>query len=172
MTLNYTAIGWATAALLILSLLAFAAHRVNASPHGFGQHHGMHGPGFKPHRLIKMIHHLDLTREQREQIGTVMDEQRPRMRGFMLDMLDAKTALQDILKSPNYNPQAVESLVTNQAANAEAMFVDAGAAFAKIAGILTPEQRQEVATQLEQRGRWGGKHGDRTEKGDRPLPPQ
>lgn len=159
MTLNYTTFTWALAAVLVLSLAAFAAHRVHASPDGFGHHHGGHGHGFKPHRLIKMVHHLDLTREQREQIGSIMDEQRPKMRGFMLDMLDAKSTLQDILKSPNYNPAAIESLVSNQAANAELMFIDAGAAFAQIAGVLTPEQRLEVAERLEKRGRWGGKRG-------------
>lgn len=170
MTLNYTTIAWATAALLVLSLAAFAAHRVHASPDGFGPRHG-YGHGFKPHRFIKMIHHLDLTREQHEQIGSIMDEQRPKMRGFMLDMMDAKSALQDILKSPNYDPAAVESLVTSQAANAESMFVDAGSAFAKIAGVLTPEQRQQLAERLERRGRWGEKHGHGGGKGDHRLPP-
>ena len=170
MTLNYTTIAWATAALLVLSLAAFAAHRVHASPGGFGPHHG-YGHGFKPHRLIKMIHHLDLTRDQREQIGSIMDEQRPKMRGFMLDMMDAKTALQDILKRENYDAAAVETLVTSQAANAESMFVDAGAAFAKIAAVLTPEQRQQVAESLERRGRWGAKHGDSRGNGEHRLPP-
>ena len=159
MSFNYTTFAWVLAAVLALSIAGVAAHRVHASPHGFGPHHDAHGPGFKPHRLLKMIHHLDLSREQREQIGTIMDEQRPKMRGFMLDMLDAKSDLQDILNNPNYNPAAVESLVTSQAANAESMFIEAGAAFAQIAGILTPEQRQEVAKRLEKRGRWGGKHG-------------
>ena len=162
MTLNYTTMAWGAAALLVASLVAFAAHRVHASPHGFGQHHGAYGPGFKPHRLFKMIHHLDLSREQREKIGAVMDEQRPKMRTFMLDMMDAKTDLQEILNNPNYNPEAVESLAKIQAANTEQIFVTSAAAFAKIAAVLTPEQRQEVAKQMDRRHRgWGGKrdHG-------------
>ena len=158
MAINFTTVGWVAAVLFLVSLVAFAAHRVHASPEGFGSHHQRFGHGFAPHRLFKMMHHLDLTREQRERIGEVMDEQRPQMRTFMLDMVDAKSALQDILNNPQYDPNAIESLAKTQAANAEAMFISTAAAFAKIGGILTPEQRQEVAKRMERRRGWGGKH--------------
>lgn len=157
MAINFTTVGWVAAVLFLVSLIAFAAHRVHASPEGFGTHHQRFGHGFAPHRLFKMMHHLDLSREQRERIGEVMDEQRPQMRTFMLDMVDAKSALQDILNNPQYDPNAIESLAKTQAANAEAMFISTAAAFAKIGGILTPEQRQEVAKRMERRRGWGGK---------------
>jgi len=94
---------------------------------------------------------LDLSREQKEQIGAIMDEQMPQMRTFMLDMMDAKTNLQEILRNPNYDPQAVETLVETQAANAEVLFNTTGSAFAQMAGILTPEQRQEMAKKMDRR---------------------
>ncbi|MEM7467459.1 MAG: Spy/CpxP family protein refolding chaperone [Pseudomonadota bacterium] len=156
MNMNYQVVGWTAAILFLVSIVGFTAHRVHASPHGSGNHHAV-GHGFAPHKLFKMVRHLDLTREQREDIGAVMDEQRPKMRTFMLDMMEAKTALQGILNDPEYNPAAVEALAKTQAKNTEAMFISTANAFAKIGGILTPEQRRQVAERMERRRGWGKK---------------
>lgn len=168
MTFNSTAISWSIATLLLVSIIAFSAHRVHASPNGFAQHHQKMSHGFGPHRLFKMIHHLDLSREQREKVGLVMDKHRPQMRTFMLDMLDAKKALQDILNDPNYSPTAVESLAKSQAANAESMFLATASTFAEIGGILTPEQRKQVSKKMDKRRGWGrGEHHRSGDKGSR-----
>ena len=161
MTLNYNALAWSVAAFFLISVIAFSAHYAHASPSGFAQNHHKMGHGFGPHRLFKMIHHLDLSREQREKVGLVMDKHRPQMRTFMLDMMDAKKALQEILNDPNYSPTAVEALAKSQAANAESMFLATASTFAEIGGILTPEQRKQVSQRMDKRRGWrrGGHHG-------------
>ena len=168
MILNSNKLIWFVAVLGLVSIVAFSAHRVHASPHGFGQHHHKMGHGIGPHRLFKMLHHLDLSREQREKIGAVMDKHRPQMRTFMLDMVDAKKALQDILNDPNYSPAAVEKLAKSQAANAESMFLATASTFAEIGGILTPEQRQQVSERMDKKRSWG--HGGR--RGSDGKPPR
>ena len=164
MTIKHTSFGWATAALLLVSVLAFSAHRATAAPGGFSQHHHKMGHGFGPHRIFKMIHHLDLSRDQREKIGSLMDKNRPLMRTFMLDMMDAKKALQGILNDPNYDPAAVETLAKSQAANAESMFLATASTFAEIGNILTPEQRKQVSQRMDKGRGWSGK-GRRGEHG-------
>ena len=160
MTINSNTAIWVIVAISIVSVAAFSAHLVHAGPHSFGQNHHKMGHGIGAHRLFKMIHHLDLTRGQREKIGVVMDAHRPRMRTFMLDMMDAKKALQNILNDPNYSPAAVENLAKSQAANAESMFLATAATFAEIGSILTPEQRQQISTRMEKRRGWGRRgHG-------------
>jgi len=126
------------------------------------------GPGFKqmsrgfgPHRMFKLLHKLDVSREQRTAIGEVMDTHRPMMREFMFDMMDGKKALQAILTSENYDPKQIEDLAAAQAANAEKMFLATAKSFAEISAILTPEQRKELAKMMESRGgRWGGHRRD------------
>lgn len=108
--------------------------------------------GFGPHRLFKLLHHLDISREQRTAIGEVMDQHRPVMREFMFDMMDGKKALHGILTSPDYDPKQIEELAMLQAKNAEEMFLATAKTFAEISAILTPEQRQELAKMIEEHG--------------------
>ena len=138
---------------------------------GFGITASAHAePGFKhasrdfgPHRIFKLLHRLDVTREQRTQIGAVMDAHRPLMREFMFDMMDGKKALQAILTSDNYEPKRVEELAAAQAANAEKMFLATAKSFADISAILTADQRKELAAMMaDHEGRWGrGRSGGR-----------
>ncbi len=106
---------------------------------------------FGPHRLFKLLHQLDVTREQRTAIGEIMDEHRPVMREFMFDMMDGKQALHAILTSDDYDPSQIEALALKQAENAEQMFLATAKTFADISAILTHEQRQQLADMIEER---------------------
>ncbi len=115
---------------------------------------------FGPQRMYKLLHRLDVSREQRTQIGAIMDAHRPLMREFMFDMMDGKKALHGILTGDNYDPKQVEELAAAQAANAEKMFLATAKSFADISAILTADQRKELAEMMESGvGRWG--HGGR-----------
>lgn len=160
-----TITGWTLGVAFLITLSFLAIHRAHGAPSGTAEFHHKAGHGFGPHRLFKMIHHLDLTREQREKIGAVMDEHRPQMRTFMLDMLDAKKALQDILNNPSFDEKAVSALAKAQAKNAENMFLSSAAAFAEIGSILTVEQRKELSQRMEKRGKWGRDRHHRNDAG-------
>jgi protein CpxP len=106
---------------------------------------------FGPHRLFRLLHKLDVSKEQRTAIGEVMDEHRPVMREFMFDMMDGKEALHAILTSSDYDPNQIEALALAQAKNAEQMFLATAKTFAEISAILTPDQRQQLAEMIEER---------------------
>ena len=116
--------------------------------------------GFGPHRLFRLLHELDVTREQRDAIGAIMDRHRPQMREFAFGMMDAKDTLKSILTSADYDPAQVESLAAAQAASAEQMFLTTASAFAEIGSLLTAEQRAELAKLMDRRGRHRGRHHD------------
>ncbi len=142
---------------LILCSSVFSVSYVNAEPpprEGEGFKHTSRD--FGPHRLFKLLHKLDLSREQRTAIGEVMDKHRPVMREFMFDMMDGKKALHGILTSPDYDAKRIEELALSQARSTEQMFLATAKTFAKISALLTPEQRQELADMIEERGerRW------------------
>jgi Spy/CpxP family protein refolding chaperone len=101
--------------------------------------------GFGPHHIFKLLHELDVSREQATKIGAVMDAHRPLMREFMFDMKDGKKALQAILTSADYDPKQIEELAAKQAALAEKMFLATAKSFADISVILNAEQRKELA---------------------------
>lgn len=111
--------------------------------------------GFSPHYIFKLLHRLDVSREQGTKIGAVMDAHRPLMREFMFDMKDGKKALHAILTSDNYDPQQIEDLAARQAALAEKMFLATAKSFADISAILNAEQRKELAALMaEHETRW------------------
>ncbi len=101
--------------------------------------------GFGPHHIFKLLHELDVSREQATKIGAVMDAHRPLMREFMFDMKDGKKALQAILTSDNYDSKQIGDLAAKQAALAEKMFLATAKSFADISAILNAEQRKELA---------------------------
>lgn len=110
---------------------------------------------FSPHRIFKLLHKLDVSDEQHLAIGEIMDQHRPHMRQFMLDMKNGHNALQSILTSENFDSQDIEKLASEQAKNAEKIFLSTAKAFADISAILTPEQRVKLAESIDKRGkRW------------------
>ena len=104
---------------------------------------------FGPHRLFRLLHKLDIDKEQRMAIGEIMDQHRPVMREFMFDMMDGKKALHAILTSSDYDPIQIEELALAQAKNAEEMFLATAKTFADISAILSQEQRQQLADMIE-----------------------
>lgn len=149
----------AIVALLCACMSTFAS----AQPSYDGEYQKT-GMGFGPHRLFRLLHKLDVSRDQREAIGEIMDDRRPIMREFMFDMMDGKKALQEILSSENYDPVQVEALAAIQAEKAHSMFIETARSFAEVSAILTTEQRRELAELLEKRPRrWGRRHHDRDE---------
>ncbi|HJP36582.1 MAG TPA: Spy/CpxP family protein refolding chaperone [Gammaproteobacteria bacterium] len=150
---------------LILCFGVFSAYSVSAEPPG-GDGEGLRHTSrdFSPHRLFKLLHRLDISREQRTAIGEVMDKHRPVMREFMFDMMDGKKALQNILTSPDYDPKQIEELAMAQARNAEQMFLATAKTLAEISALLTPEQRLELAELIDERGERGRqRHRERRE---------
>ena len=117
---------------------------------------------FGPHRMFKLLHKLDVSDEQQLAIGALMDEHRPHMRQFMMDMKNGQNALHGILTSDDFDSHKIEQLAAEQAENTETMFLSTAKVFADISAILTPEQRVTLAESIEKRSkRWKDKREER-----------
>ena len=138
-----------------LAIPTFARGRHEASHGwggGFGVHHGM--------RLERMFQHLDLSSEQREQVFAVLDEARPGMRRLRFALADQRRALQQLDPTQADYPVKLHELATEVSKLSGQMVMTFGETYAKVAALLTPEQREQLQQAFEKPHR-RPRHGDR-----------
>ena len=109
------------------------------------------GMGGRAHRIMRLMHDLDMTREQRDQIADITDANRRSMRDAMFDMMDAKKTLQSILTTGNYDAGQVEKLAAQQAQHAEKMILTTAKMYADVSAVLSEEQRDRLAEKMKTR---------------------
>ena len=166
-TLSKIVLAVAAVLVVTLSLTALAQHHRGSGRGGFGGPHGafggppagfagcaagcrggrMHGgPGGG--MLHALVHDLDLTSEQREQIHTLFMEQRESM-GDQHGVL--RQVHRDLLKLALSDTYSAEG-VTNVINASTAALTEAAQAHTRTLNaayqLLTPEQRQQLATNL------------------------
>jgi Spy/CpxP family protein refolding chaperone len=112
----------------------------------------MHGPGHMEHmfgkRLEKLLDEVNATPEQRQQITAIKDELVAKRRAAR----EAHRAdLQELLalwESPNPDRGRVHARIDERAREHVAFAHETADALAKVHGILTPEQRAQVAEKM------------------------
>lgn len=114
-----------------------------------GKHHG--GP---MGRIKHMIHHLDLSDEQRDQVYAVMDEARPKFRGLMDEMREQRKSFRDLAIADEFDPKDAEAAAEAQSELMKQMMLTGAQVKADIFEILTPEQREEVKERMQKRRRF------------------
>ena len=131
----------AALALVLGTLPAFAqgpGQRFGGAGRGGGG--GPEGPG---PALMPLLHQLNLTDAQKEQLKALMDENRPA--GDPAEqMREAEQKLHAALLADNPDPQAIETAKAAINAAHAAELDHRVAMMQKIAQILTAEQRQEL----------------------------
>ena len=143
---------WATAAALIIAA-AVAIPVIAQPPQGRGGPGGPMGPGgFGGRGGFPMLHALDLTDAQREQIRTITRQQRdatdsPRQK---LATLQKQLRLAILADSPD--TQKIDELKTAIAAAAGEELTSRIDIESRIAQVLTPEQRTKAREALAQAG--------------------
>ena len=135
-------------AALVAVPLAFAG------PHGHGG--GAHGFGFFGGRHLERIaEELKLSDQQVDQIKAIfadLHEQNAQYRGSMHDTM--KSVTETLLKNPN-DVAAAQAIIDQQTANERAMKTNMLNATAKALSVLTPDQRAQLGTMIEERAsRW------------------
>ena len=150
---------WATAAALIIAA-AVAIPVIAQPPQGRGGPGGPMGPGgFGGRGGFPMLHTLDLTDAQREQIRTITRQQRdatdsPRQK---LATLQKQLHLAILADSPD--TQKIDELKTAIAAAAGEELTSRIDIESRIAQVLTPEQRTKAREALAQAGPPNGRQG-------------
>lgn len=144
------------ASVIGLTLITSGAGIALASPDRCerGEGHAYHddyrkGPGAA--RLEHMTEYLDLSREQREQIAAIMQEQRAATAAKRDALSEARTALHDAARADNYDATKIEALAAQQAGLQKELIVMRMEGMHRVNQVLTPEQRAEMERMREKR---------------------
>lgn len=133
---------------------------------GFG-HGGMHGARFGgdfrggPGGAMGMASNLNLTKDQWDKIGKIMDAERSKVRDKMYSMMESRKALRTAAQATTYDAKKVRELADTQAKIMAELIVLKTETQHKIRAVLTPEQRTQLDTmrqgRFNRRGPWNSK---------------
>lgn len=134
--------------------------------HGYGQGPGQ-GMGLGQHDrigLMRGLHRLDLSDEQRDAIHAVFDEFRPQLEDGRAGIQEIVTELHETLQASGYDEGLLRPLVEDKAALGVEQELLRMQMHARIAELLTLGQREELREMRGSRGR----SGYNSRKGGRP----
>ncbi len=136
------------AAFLMSTGSAIAQHTDSGhgQSHNKGRHHGPRRMQAMPmvEHLVRALHHLDLSDEQKESIHAVRQQLKSDVRPVMEEMKAGHTQLRDLVKAPEYDAAAVAELAAKEGELAAERLVMTSQALAEVRGYLTDEQRAEL----------------------------
>lgn len=127
--------------------------------HGLG--HGRMGTG----DLLRMAEKLDLTQAQRDRIGKIIDETRPKMRKNAFDMMDNRKEIHALMKQDKVDDKKLRTLTRRQGElMADEMYLQMKMR-SDVHAVLTDEQREKMK---ERKGRFF-RHGMKGDAGTMPA---
>ena len=139
------------AAVGMLGISSLHAQSADASPSATAEAHNWHR---NHHGFWKA---LNLTDAQRQQVHQLMESDKSAAKSLKLNLLNAEKALQDaIAKNPN-DEATIRSLSATVGNARTELTVQRAKARSQIVGVLTPEQKQQLA-------QWDQKRQDRLQK--------
>ncbi len=120
--------------------------------HGPGME-GHGGPGAFLHGMMRLMHRLDLSDQQREAIRGILQDTRTQI-GPHREALQEGREQMRALDPSAFDETAVRAIAQKQAKELEDIMVIAQKARSQIWAVLTPEQREkakQIRTEMEQR---------------------
>jgi len=143
------------AAFLMSTGSAIAGHGEtgDGQSHNKGRHHGPSGMQATPmvKRLVRALHQLDLSDEQKEDIHAVMQQLKSDVRSVMEETKAGHMQLKHLIKAPEYDETAVAELAAKEGELAAERLVMTSRAMAEVLGYLTDEQRTELENMASER---------------------
>lgn len=141
----------AAAALLVAPVLA------QPGPMKAGRH-GLHGPGMGLHRMLR---HLDLSAEQREQLEQLHATHREETQAVRDRLHAAQERFSDLAHAETVDEEALREAAAEVAEARAEMMLSRAALGNRVRQILTPEQREQLdQMRMNRRGKMGGRgHG-------------
>ena len=120
--------------------------------HEMGKGYGRHGMDAEA-RIERMADALDLTREQRSQMRSIVDKSRPQTREARDRLSDSRKQLHALMQQDQASEGEIRRLADSQGKAMADMIVLHSKVQADIRSLLTPEQRQKMQQ------RFGRRHG-------------
>ena len=106
-----------------------------------------------------MMDELDLSSEQRDAIGEIMDDRLPKARKLGFAMYDHRKTLKELAKSDVFDKKAVRKTADELGDTVADLTVLMTSSIAETRAILTPEQRERFAQFGQSRRHHGRQHG-------------
>lgn len=141
-------------AVLLAAAGALAALPVQAQPmhahagHGMHQGAGLHGPAGLSGRMLDAV---GASAEQKAQVRKILDGAREELRSQHQAQRALHQQMLALLAAPQVDAAAAEALRQKQLAGHDAASKRMLQAMLDAAAVLSPEQRQKLAEQLQQR---------------------
>jgi periplasmic protein CpxP/Spy len=124
---------------------------------GHGGHGGM-GGGMFDGMMTRMLDRVNATPEQRTQIQQIMQKQAEGMSAQREAGRALRQQMMALFAQPTVDASAVEALRQQQLAMHETASKRMTTAMLEISGVLTPEQRKQMADHMAQRGEMMQRH--------------
>jgi periplasmic protein CpxP/Spy len=118
--------------------------------HPMGMGHAGHGMDAERH-IDRMADALDLTKEQRDQVRSIVDKSRPATRELQDRLRDNRKQLHALMQQDTVSEKEVRRLADIQGKAIADTIVLRTRVQTDIRSILTPEQRQKMQTHFGQR---------------------
>ncbi len=135
---------WVIGSILTCSILTMAAAGVAHACNGPGNHNR---GGFRGDKMMQMMGNLDLSKEQRQTIRKIKNEQRDQMDAKQDEMIDIRKALRKQARAENYDAEKVQKLASTKAEIMADMTVQRIKTINRIRKELTPEQIEKMDNQ-------------------------
>ena len=169
-------IALATAAALSLSAFGAAhAQTTSATPapgaekapapqtmhrHGDADHGGKHGAGSMDRMAERLLSRVKATPEQKAQIQKIMDKAHQDMQAQRGQHEALHKQALALMAAPQLDPAAAEKLRQSMLAEHDQRSKAMMNTLLEVGKVLTPEQRKQLADELQKQGeRRGGRHG-------------
>lgn len=130
------------------------------SAFAFGWRHRWHDPdpervkAFVERKVEHVLDEIDADDKQREQIHALADELLEQAQGVFAQRGETRKVLLEMWKSDQPDAAAVHALIDKRADELRALAHQAADAAIAAHGVLTPEQRAELAKRVEERRGW------------------
>ncbi len=119
----------------------------------------MGGPmGVPLQGMIHMMDELDLSAEQRDSVGEIMDDRMPKARKLAFAMFDHRKALKELAKKEPFDAKAVRKTADAMGDTVADLTVLMTSSMADLRAVLTPEQRERFEKMGKHRGHRGRHH--------------
>ena len=159
------------AAALTLSLASGLAFSAPGGPHGAGMGGGMGGPmmmGGGQH-IERMLDAVNATADQRSQIKQITDAARADVKTIHQGARALREQMMQLFTQPTVDARAAEALRQQQLTIHDQVSKRMLQAMIDISRVLTPEQRQQLASKLQQRKAMMLRHQAERQSLDKPA---
>ena len=127
-------------------LLVVGAAAVGQSLSGKGRHRG----DFLNRRIAHLTRALDLTDAQQQQVKSLVDAQRPALKGLMQQMASQRAQMLAATQNGQFDPARVQAIANQQGQTLANLIVARQELQSKIYALLTPDQQAKF-NQMQQR---------------------